>query len=178
LLEAALRAGFPVRAANVSRTALNPVIRTGELSSLPAEWSARLNGAAWSNRSAEILAQEIRESHCNKLPATVVPRLALAQRVRDAAMAAALVHDATADGAVLIAGNGHVRRDLGVPAYLDVAAGDIVAVAWIEIDADDRRSADFPLSVAVAHPGFDYLWFTPPVTRDDPCAQMRAAGAP
>ena len=93
-------------------------------------------------------------------------------------MAAALVHDATADGAVLIAGNGHVRRDLGVPAYLDVPAGEVVAVAWIEVDADDRRAPDFPLGVAGAHPGFDYLWFTAPVMRDDPCAQMPAAGAP
>ncbi len=177
LLEAALRADLPVRAANVSRAALAPVIRSGEVASIPDAWRERVIRTPWDPRRAEILAQEIRESHCGKLPGSLVPRLTLAQRVRDAAMAVALMRDATQDGAVLIAGNGHVRRDLGVPNYLDAPATDIIAVGWIEVDADERSAPDFPAGVAAAHPGFDYLWFTAPVARDDPCARLGPAPA-
>src|SRR5439155_15184454 len=111
-------------------------------------WSARLRAARWTGREAATLRADIVESHCNKLPEAVVPRLVLAQRVRDAAMAQALVNDATADGAILIAGNGHVRNDLGVPVYLHApglpdAAAQSISLALIEVAPEDERSDDF-----------------------------------
>ncbi len=111
-------------------------------------------------------------------PESVVPRIVLAQRLRDAAMAQALVDAATASGAILIAGNGHVRADLGVPVYLQApglpdAGARSLSVGLIEVTDDDARASDFPRQVVAAHPGFDYLWFTAPAAREDPCANLR-----
>ena len=173
LIEAALREHMPVYAANAARATLGAVMKTGDASGLDSALTTRLAQAPWTAEQAALLADDIRESHCNKLPADAVPRLALAQRVRDAAMAEAMVRDATADGAVLIAGNGHVRRDLGVPVYLGAPAQAIVAVGWVEASADEMGATDFPRSAANARPGFDYLWFTSAVERPDPCAAMQ-----
>ncbi|HZQ60020.1 MAG TPA: ChaN family lipoprotein, partial [Casimicrobiaceae bacterium] len=106
LIAAALAAHLPVHAGNVSRTVLEAVVKDGTLHAIDAAWRVRIEHAAWDEGKARTLAHEIEEGHCGKIPASLVPRLALAQRVRDAALATALLSDATADGAVLIAGNG------------------------------------------------------------------------
>jgi uncharacterized iron-regulated protein len=134
----------------------------------------RLHAARWTDVQARGLQADIVESHCGMLPDSVVPRLVLAQRVRDAAMAQALIDDATSDGAVLIAGNEHARADRGVPIYLHApglpgASARSVSVGFVEAGAGDQRVPGFPGSVITQYPGFDYLWITPPVARDDPC---------
>jgi uncharacterized iron-regulated protein len=174
LLEAALAAGLPVRAGNVAREALGALVRRGETGAVDPGWQSRVTAAAWSSRQASTLAEDIRQSHCNKLPEAMVPRLALAQRLRDAAMADALLRDATSDGAVLIAGNGHVRGDLGVPVYLGAAAAEALKVGWIEVSEEEMRAADFPRAAAADRAGFDYLWFTRPIRRPDPCLAISA----
>ncbi len=163
---------MPVHAGNASRAELGVVMRTGELTGIDPAVRARLARASWSGAQAAELAGDIRASHCNKLPEAAVPRVALAQRVRDAAMAEALTRDATGDGAILIAGNGHVRRDLAVPVYLDAAPQEIVSVAWLEATAAEMDAPDFPQRALGDRAGFDYVWFTPPVARPDPCLGM------
>ncbi len=60
----------------------------------------------------ETLQGEIAASHCGMLPETVLPAMAMAQRLRDATMAEALLTAAGRGGrAVLITGNGHARRE-------------------------------------------------------------------
>jgi uncharacterized iron-regulated protein len=178
IMEAALREGMPMHAGNVSRSTLRAFSRTPDLAGLDAPVRARLRRAAWTAAQDAILAGEIRDSHCGKLPSSAVPGIALAQRVRDAAMAEALQRHATRDGAVLLAGHGHVRRDLGVPAYLDAAPEDIVSVGWIETPAWPVPGVDVARRAAAERPGFDYLWFTAPVHRADPCAGMSEDVAP
>jgi len=172
ILDAARRAHMPVHAGNASRAELGVVMRTGELTGIDPAVRARLARASWSGAQAAELAEDIRASHCNKLSEASVPRLVLAQRVRDAAMAEALARDATGDGAILVAGNGHVRRDLAVPVYLDAVSRDIVSVAWLEATAEAMRAPDFPRRALGDRAGFDYVWFTPPVAREDPCLGM------
>ena len=174
IVEAALRAGLPIHAGNLSRAAIDAAERSSQKPD--AAWYARLRAAHWSETQARKLHDEIADSHCGQLPASVVPRLVLAQRIRDAAMAQALVTDATRDGAILIAGNGHVRADLGVPAYLHPpglpdASPPSVSVGFVEVTAEEARQPDFPRGLA--DPGaFDYLWITAKATRDDPCADF------
>jgi uncharacterized iron-regulated protein len=83
------------------------------------------------------------------------------QRARDAHMAAAM-REAPGDGAVLIAGVGHVRHDVGVPRMLP--DGETVSVAFIEVRAD--MTAPPALDV-------DYVWLTPRVDDRDPCERFR-----
>jgi uncharacterized iron-regulated protein len=174
IVEAALRAGLPIHAGNLSRAALDAAQRSSRKPDAP--WYARLRAARWSETQARELHDAIAESHCGRLPANVVPRLVLAQRIRDAAMAQALVDDATADGAILIAGNGHVRADLGVPVYLHApgspdANAPSIRMGLVEATREDARRPDFPQGLA-DRGAFDYLWITAKATRDDPCVDF------
>ena len=175
ILEAALARRLPVRAANLSRGQLRGDLPAMVESDTNAVWYARFHAARWTEAQAEALRTDIVEGHCRQLPEAVVPRLILAQRMRDAAMAQALVNDATAGGAILIAGNGHVRADLAVPVYLHAAGlpgadARSISLGFIEVSADEERAKDFPREVIAAQSGFDYVWLTPPASRDDPCA--------
>ena len=62
--------------------------------------------------------------------------------------------------AILIAGNGHVRKDRGVPALLP----GTVSLGLIELKESRSDAAEY-----LAAP-YDYLWFTAQVPRPDPCA--------
>jgi len=101
--------------------------------------------------------REIDAGHCHALPATLWPRMARAQFARDAVLAAALSRKADR-GAVLIAGNGHVRRDIGVPRWLALDPRRVLSVAFLE-DGDDAT----PVAA------FDAVVRTAPAERSDPC---------
>ncbi|MEP6657451.1 MAG: ChaN family lipoprotein, partial [Betaproteobacteria bacterium] len=178
IIEVALSAHLPIYAGNATRTTLESVTRKNDLSGLPMAWQARLDGARWTARQAAVLREDIVEGHCGKLPDAMIPRLVLAQRVRDAAMAEALLQDANADGAILIAGNGHARRDLGVPVYLGEAAGNTLSVGLIEVEPAPLQAADAARTAAMKVSGFDYVWLTPEAPRDDPCAALAISSAP
>ena len=115
------------------------------------------------------LEDEMIAAHCNKLPRSAAVGMVEGQRLRDARFAAA-VRRALAEGgggrAVLITGNGHARTDRGVPAYLRLMQPEVtvLSVGMIELEP----GAD-PGSAARGLP-FDYIWFSDPAQRDDPCA--------
>jgi uncharacterized iron-regulated protein len=178
IVAAALALRLPLRAGNLSRRVLGSDL--DRLLEKNVALRARFHAARWTDVQARDLRADIVESHCGLLPDAVVPRLVVAQRMRDAAMAQALVDGATTDGAILIAGNEHVRADRGVPIYLHArgspdAGARSVSVGFVEAGASEERAPDFPASAVTHYPGFDYLWFTPPVARDDPCQSRRAA---
>jgi uncharacterized iron-regulated protein len=185
ILEAAVGAHLPVRAANLPRTFFSHHdVQSLVEKDTSAIWYARFHAAKWTDAQATELHDDILASHCGKVPESVVPRIVLAQRIRDAAMAQALV-DAAASvpepgnrgGAILIAGDGHVRADLGVPIYLHApgtpgADARSSSVGLVEASDEERHANDFPRALVAEHPGFDYIWFTPPAAREDPCAGM------
>jgi len=113
------------------------------------------------------LEADLAAGHCGKLPASRLPNMALAQRARDASLAQTLME--TGGPAVLIAGNGHARRDYGVPVVLAAAAPRalVVSVGFMEAAPGER------LDTAPWRGVFDYLWFTHPARRDDPCADLK-----
>jgi uncharacterized iron-regulated protein len=176
IVEAALAMHLPLRAGNLARVRLRGDLQVGIDQDSNAIGYARFHAARWTQAQAAELHADIVEGHCGKLPEVLVPRLVLAQRLRDATMAQSLVDDATASGSILIAGNGHVRADLGVPVYLHApgfpdAGARSISVGFIEVRAQDELAVDFPRRVIAEHPGFDYLWLTPAVARDDPCGE-------
>ena len=85
--------------------------------------------------------------------------MALAQVARDQQMARAVAAHA-GRGAVLLAGNGHVRRDLGVPRWPDAATRA-------------RAQSVGVLETAASAGAFDQHVVVPPQPRPDPCASMR-----
>jgi uncharacterized iron-regulated protein len=105
---------------------------------------------------------EIDLGHCGAMPAALLPGLVRAQAARDALMAQQLARHASR-GAVLIAGNGHVRRDIGVPRWL---APDLAARGW---------TVGYVEAGTPVRPGqFDAVVITRAVDREDPCASLRA----
>jgi uncharacterized iron-regulated protein len=174
LVDIALRAGMPLRAANLSRKEAGQVARKG-LDALGESRVAALRlEAAWSAEREQALREIIREGHCGALPESALPNMAAAQRARDATLAESLL-GAGRDGAVLIAGNGHVRRDLAVPLYLAARAADkrSCSVGILEVESGTETPRDYARSAASRIPLYDFVWFTPRWERPDPCAAFR-----
>jgi uncharacterized iron-regulated protein len=101
------------------------------------------------------------------------------QQGRDESLARSLVGANNAEGkaAVLIAGNYHIRQDLGVPNYLlrarpSLQREAIASVAFLEVAEEGTQPAHY-LEDSVELPAYDYLWFTPALANKDYCAAMR-----
>jgi uncharacterized iron-regulated protein len=118
------------------------------------------------------LLDELRASHCGQLPESLLGPMALAQHARDAQMAKVLLAVGAKDGAVLIAGGGHARLDRGVPYHLARATPGVSVTSLVlrEVRHDDTDAKAY-----VAEEGpFDFVWFTPRASDDDPCAAFHA----
>jgi uncharacterized iron-regulated protein len=167
----ALARDLPLVAANLSRRDAFAVVERGDAAL--GEATADRLGLARALGPAQAAAVEaaVRDGHCGKLPERLVPGMAAAQRARDAVMADALLARASAGG-VLVAGNGHVRRDLGVPMHLAVRAPQrsVLAVGILEVVEGRARAGDDRAPAAGDRPQFDVALFTPRTDRPDPCA--------
>ncbi|QIL20852.1 ChaN family lipoprotein [Thermomonas sp. HDW16] len=155
----ALDRELPLLAANLSRSDASKIVKGGFAAALPAELIARYQLDTLPAPLLAAQATEVRDSHCGMLPEAMVEPMAKAQIARDVMMADTMRTHAT-DGIVLIAGNGHVRGDIGVPFWL-------------------RRDGLAPQAVGFLEPGTDAAGFDiarriPPAERPDPCAQFKA----
>ncbi len=161
VIELALRRELPLVAANLSRSESVAVAR-GRAPAAP-------EPAGWGSEERRALEDAIRDGHCGTLPESMIAPMAAAQRTRDARMARSLV-DARRRGGlpvVLLAGNGHVRRDIGVPSYLaGLLPQDRVFVIGMVESREGRSSA------------FDHAELTEAAVREDPCRALRAAMPP
>jgi uncharacterized iron-regulated protein len=173
LVAIAMRYGLPLRAANLSRKVAGQIARNGMSALESARIAALRLETAWSAEREQTLRQIIRDGHCGALPESAVPAMTIAQRARDATLAEAML-GAKRDGAVLIAGNGHVRRDLGVPVYLAARAADAAcSVGILEVQARKRDPQAYAASETSSVLLYDFVCFTARVDRPDPCAAFR-----
>ncbi|UDM51927.1 ChaN family lipoprotein [Cupriavidus sp. MP-37] len=158
----ALQYDLPLVAANLSRADAGKIVRGGLDGLFSAEERHRL-GLTGALPPDLVAAQTavLDRGHCGNFPKAMLPGMLAAQAARDAVMAQALRPHA-ARGAVLIAGNGHVRRDVGVPRWLAGEAGKVISVGYVESAPAD---GEFDLAVVV-----------PAVERKDPCLQAKPAG--
>lgn len=174
VFEVALGAELRVVGANLPRAQAKAVARGG-LAVLDEDVRARLAlDTPVPPDEARARQDEIRVAHCDHLPAQLLPTMADAQRARDAQMAATLASVPASQGAVLIAGAGHARRDRGVPAHLArrLPGATIVSIAFVEVERDKREPSEYG-----ALP-FDAVWFTPRLDDLDPCRAFRKRSAP
>ncbi len=149
----ALEYRLPLIAANVSRADAKRVSQEGLAAT---GFNAAVPGAIESHQTTTILA-----SHCGMLTQAQAGRMATAQVARDQFMAR-LLGEHAARGAVLLAGNGHVRNDVGVPAWLPPALRQrSVGIGLLESGASGAEAYDRVITTAA------------PAARPDPCEGMR-----
>jgi len=103
-------------------------------------------------------------AHCGALPEEMLPQMVMIQRVRDAMLARAALDAMAATGGpvAVITGNGHARKDWGMPALLMRVAPELDL--HVLGQTEDAR----PLIG-----GFDEVLSAPAAPRDDPCAAFR-----
>ncbi len=174
IAQAALDAGLPIAAANLSRAAID-ALRKNSLGGLGPALIAQLKLETPPSPSVRAaMAQEIRDSHCGHAPEQMLDRMADIQWARDARMAEALARAGSRDGAVLIAGTGHVRRDRGVPIHVarQAPGASVASLALVEVLAKATAPADYAADFDGALP-FDYVWFTPRMDNTDPCEKFK-----
>ena len=140
---------LPLVAANVSRADTRRIAADG--------LAAHGFDARVPDDIAAAQARAMVDSHCGLIDASRAGGLVAAQVARDQFMARSVERHA-ARGAVLLAGNGHVRTDIGVPRWLRPAMrAQSVSIGMPESGLPSPAVYD----VAVA---------TPPQPRPDPCA--------
>ncbi|WP_396431094.1 ChaN family lipoprotein [Limnohabitans sp.] len=99
----------------------------------------------------------IQEGHCNMLPAQAIGPMVQGQIARDVWMAS-VVNGVTNQMVVLIAGNGHVRKDAGVYQWLSPDKQGLTQVHGV-VERADTNDANW----------FDHVVTVPEVEREDPC---------
>ena len=141
---------LPIVAVNVGRDEAQRVMREG--------LAAGGFDAPVPERLLATQAGDIQASHCGTLAAADARRMALAQIARDQFMARVLEQHA-ARGVVLLAGDGHVRTDIGVPYWLAAATrARSESIGFVEAGNDDTP--------------YDRRVVTAPQPRADPCEAL------
>lgn len=151
-----VRSQVPVLGGNLPRAEMHAAMQDTTL-------DQRLAPPAWQRQQTQI-----REGHCQLLPETQVIPMTRVQLARDLSMAqtigSALVPGKTV---LLVAGNQHVRRDLGVPQHLRPGLRSTV-VLMASGDASDAAERD----------AADRVWRTDPLPEKDHCEAFKARMKP
>ena len=175
IFAASLQNGLRLKAGSLDRSQLREISKegVGKLGTKQLEAYGMSDDLADSLR--DDLATELKRSHCDLLPDSSIPAMVDVQRLRDGVMANAIVTANTGDGAVLIAGNGHTRKDRGVPLVLTKRnpGAKIISVGLIEVDPDGQTFDDYGLTNNQGKPLYDFVLFTPKANLTDHCAELR-----
>lgn len=164
LFRSIAEANIPLVGGNLSLDSARKLVREGE-AALPQPLSEAIRQAPLTEAASQTLDQDLLDGHCGHLKPSLLPGMRLAQRARDAAMFSAL-RDGPADHLkILLAGNGHLRMDYGVPVMLQkqLPLARWLSIAFIEQDAEQ----DTQLQQRYTH-----AWITPAHERPDPCADF------
>ena len=154
----AVRAGVPVLGANLPRAQMQGSMADSQL-------DTQLPGPALKAQQ-----QGIRLGHCNLLPESQIRPMTRIQIAKDITMANTLSQMVLPGKVVLLlAGNGHVNRTLGVPQHLPAD----LKVKALRLRAGGADAADHMGAGA-----FDSVWSTAALADTDYCAGLRQQLAP
>jgi uncharacterized iron-regulated protein len=167
IVDAAIANARSLWGSGLPREALRSVVKEGT-GAAPADLRPLIERAPLDSAAIAAIDRELFEGHCGKLPESLVPGMRAAQQVRDASMTSALLAAGATGPAWLIAGNGHVRMDMGVPRFLRVsaAAKKVLVVGFVE-----RGTGEAVPGLATAGM-YHVIVVTPPAVREDPCASL------
>lgn len=187
VFEAGIRGGLPLLAADLTQESVRLFSSEGLAAFSPAVRGLLDRAGPLPPKLEREMEEEMESVHCGQLPRSALAHLVVLQRARDASLANRLL---TADaefspagyeqGAILIAGSGHVRTDRGVPAYLsrEAPGRSVVSVAFVEVSGSLSEPDDYAKEFAVGALPFDYVVFTPATERRDPCLEFKRKREP
>jgi len=176
IIDQALYEQIVIVPASVSKEFTRQVSKEGAAALAEGEPERLALAQQFDQAQAQAMASEIHDAHCGLMPDAAIPSMSFVQRFRDAIMADSLLSVAAGKGGILIAGNGHVRRDRGVPWYLEkrgVPASAIVALELAEVSSEASEPEKYIERGPDGTPNADFVVFTPRATREDPCTRMR-----
>lgn len=170
VVEAAIAHGASLWGSGVSRESLRDVVRGGEAAA-PDPLRRIMERTPLDDRARAVLDRELVEGHCGMLPESQIPGMRAAQVVRDASMTKAILM-ASAGGAPtwLVAGNGHVRKDVAVPRLLATEASGRTVIVVGVLERDSAGADPAPAERRM----YDVAVVTPRAQREDPCRQLTA----
>jgi uncharacterized iron-regulated protein len=176
LFETVIATRLPILAGDTPRDRIKAVARQGLPALAPEERTRLRLDTPLPEPLSAALSQELADSHCGALPPQAMDGMAAAQRYRDAHLADALLAAEQRHGsAVLIAGNGHVRSDRGVPWHIRQRKPDarVMSVVLVEVEDGKNEPAAYLPRDPDGKPAADLLIFTPRAERADPCESFR-----
>ena len=174
----ALENGLTILPGDLSRDDIRTISRDpGNLT----EDLAVITGTARPLRAASRMSldDQLFRSHCELVPRDAIAPMRQVQIGRDAALTASLADGMNRvgrdNGAVLIAGAGHTRRDWGVPWHLAEHLPDVsvLSVAFIEVAEGMNAPADYFPETENGRGVYDIIVFTPRADVTDHCAGLR-----
>jgi uncharacterized iron-regulated protein len=140
-------------------------ISRGGAAALSAEEQTRLGlDVPLGEDARAALRETLVTSHCGMLPEKSLPAMIDVQRARDGAMADAVKSASEQGPVVLITGQGHARRDWGVPAVLARTAPDLKVFSIALVADGAGASGPFDAIIATG---------PPPKRDEDPCAAFK-----
>jgi uncharacterized iron-regulated protein len=165
LFDAVRGAKLQLIGGNLPKGFSKQLVGQGE-SGLPTPMAEAYKTASLSADAIKKLDQDLIDGHCGKLPEKYIQPMRLVQRATDLSMAQALLDHSPS---VLVAGNGHVRKDYGVPQILSALAPSlkIIAVGFYE---DDSPREELVKSLRGR---YDIVWLSEPAERSDPCEDFK-----
>lgn len=170
LFEAVTAMNMRLMGGNLPGESIKEVFKTrGQ--SLPEAVRSLLAKAPFDVQQSKALEEEIDQGHCGAMPASMFEGMAAVQRGRDAAMAeVALAHLPS----IVVAGNGHAWKHLGVPFVVYKSSPHLHTLSVLFMEWDDTRpSQEKQAFLAELAQQADYVWLTPPHPRKDPCESLR-----
>ena len=162
VLDLAISYQLSLVAANLSPADASRIVRDGIKWSMP---PAMVGTYLATPVPADILegqGREIQQSRCNMLPEMMLGGIVNAQVARDIWMAK-LIRDQAPRDVVLLAGNDHVRKDIGVPRWLKLADPqlNVRSIGYLEQGGGSYRGA------------FDLTQTMPAQARADACSKFK-----
>lgn len=170
LFEPIARHDIPLAGGNLPLETARRIVREGE-AALPPDLATLLKQAPLAKAANDALDHDLLEGHCGHLKASMLPNMRLAQRARDAAMFAALSSAPAPRLKVLVAGNGHIRMDYGVPTIITKQLPEAKWMSIAFIEAHEGLETELPM----LKQRYTHLWITETQARGDPCADFRTS---
>jgi uncharacterized iron-regulated protein len=160
VLDLAINYRLPLIAANLSRSDASRVVRDGLKATFDSSTLALfLTDSPAADEIRRAQQKEVVAGHCNMLPDMMVNGVVEAQIARDLLMAK-IIREQLPRNVVLLAGNGHVRNDIGAARWLRMVSPEL----------NLRTEAYLEKGNVTAVGAYDFTHIVAPQRRADPCA--------